>query len=270
MKCTSCGFEEEMEFSFCPQCGAAATQELTESAPVAQVNPAAEKVLQIIRDRLFLVVCILMSVSCGVQLIGSGPNVLSILFTIFLWLTYAQGRKGIADAKHLRCISGTVYAQYIIVNVGAILMIVVGGLLGLVFGALVSDTTIVNEVLSAFEMAPVDTAAIQGLLGSVSGAVIFVIFGFVGAAMLVVNLFSNRYIHRFAKSVYTGVESGNLELKHTKAAYTWLYIFGIASGISLLGSLGDGDIMVIAGNIASCAMPILAAVLIKNYLMTEE
>ena len=268
MKCKACGFENGQDFSYCPNCGAAAQSGVVEA--FQPVNAAAEKVLSVLKDKLFLVLCILMSVSCGVQLIESGPNVLSVLFTIFLWLTYAKGRKGIADAGHLRCISGTVYAQYIIVNVGAILVIVIGGLVGLVFGAIFNDTAFVNELLSALEVSESNIFDIQEVLGAVSGSVIFVIFGFIGAAMLVVNLFSNRYIHRFAKSVYTGVEVGKLELKHTKAVYIWLYIFGITAGISLLGSIGDGDIMMIAGNAASCAMPIIAAVLIKKYLVTEE
>jgi hypothetical protein len=270
MKCNNCGYETEQEFSYCPQCGATTQQPTAEIAPAEQKNSVAEIIQRILRDQLFLLICILMSVSCGVQLVGSGPNVLSILFTIFLWLAYAQGRTGTVDAKHLRCISGTVYAQYVIVNVGAILVIVIGIILGFAFGTLANNLEIVTEVLSSLDLSAANIMDIQEVFSAVGGTVIFVIFALTGAAMLVLNLFSNRYLHRFAKSVYQSMETGTLELKHTKAAYAWLYVFGIFSGLSLLGNIGSGDLMLIAADLTGCAMPIFAAVLIKKYFMTEQ
>ena len=269
MKCESCGFENGQDFTFCPNCGAPA-QEPTSEVSTVPTNSAADKILRVLQDRLFLVLCILISVSCALQLINSGLDVLTILFTIFLWLTYAQARKGIADAKQLRCISGTVYAQYVLVNVLSILLIVCAAIIGATFGILASDPALMNELFSAFDAVPIDTNTLAQVLGSLSGIVIFIIFAFIGAAMLVVNLFSNRYIHRFAKSVYQSVESGALELKHAKTAYGWLFAFGIFSGISFLGTLGSGDLIAILADGSACAMPIIAALLIKKYLLTEE
>lgn len=269
MKCEKCGYESQQDFSFCPTCGAA-VQEAAPQESIVPTNSAADKILRVLQDQLFFVLCILISACCALQLIGGNFDVLTILFTIFLWLTYAQARKGVADVKQLRCLSGTVYAQYILVNVGAILIIVLGVILGAAFGVLVSDPTILNELLSAFDAASIDTATLAQVFGSLSGVVIFIIFAFIGAAMLVVNLFSTRYIHRFAKSVYQSVESGALELKHAKTAYGWLLAFGIIDGLSFLGTLGSGDFAAILAGGATCAAPIIAAVLIKKHLLTNE
>ena len=269
MKCESCGFENGQNFAYCPNCGAP-VQKTTPQETIIPTNSAADKILRVLQDQLFFVLCILISACCAIQLIDSGLNVLTILFTIFLWLTYAQARKGVADAKQLRCISGTVYAQYVLVNVLSILLIVCAAIIGATFGILASDPTIMNELLSTFKEVPIDTNTLAQVLASLSGIVIFIIFAFIGAAMLVVNLFSTRYIHRFAKSVYQSVESGVLELKHAKAAYGWLLAFGIIDGFGFLRTLGSGNLTAILSSGATCAAPIIAAVLIKKHLLTNE
>lgn len=269
MKCEKCGYESEQDFSFCPTCGAA-VQETAPQESIVPTNSAADKILRVLQDQLFFVLCILISACCALQLIGGSFNVLTILFTIFLWLTYAQARKGVADVKQLRCLSGTVYAEYVLVNVLSILLIVFGAIIGAAFGILVSDPTSLNEILSTFDAVSVDTAMLTQVVGSLSGIVIFIIFAFIGAVMLVVNLFSTRYIHRFAKSVYQSVESGALELKHAKTAYGWLLAFGIFDGLSFLSTLGSGDFAAILASGAACAAPIVAALLIKKYLLTDE
>ena len=88
--------------------------------------------------------------------------------------------------------------------------------------------------------------------------------------MLAINLFSTRYIHRFAKSVYQSIETGTLELKHAKTTYCWLFAFGIIGGIGFLGTLGSGDLIAILSNGATCAASIIAALLIKKHLLPKE
>lgn len=264
MICQSCGFESGQDYSYCPNCGA-----LAQSDP--GVNVAAQRILPALKDTLFLVLCILMSVSCGLTLISSGPDVISILFTIFLWLVYAQARKDIVDAKHLRCVSGTVYAYYVILNVCAVLLIVLGGLFAVCFNALVSDSAFMGELMAELEteLSMYEIQSFMQILPSVPGILFFVIFALAGALILVINIFSIRYIHRFAKSVYQSVETGKLELKHVKATYSWLIVFAVCTGLSLLESLGTNDVMVIISSGASCAIPILAAIMIKKHLPTE-
>lgn len=261
MKCIRCGFEAEQEYAYCPGCGA-------EQAPAAPVNAAAARILPALKDNLFLIVCTLMTVSCGLNLYISGPNVLTILFTIFLWLTYAKARKDVADANHLRCISGTVYAQYIITNVCAILVIALGVLCAILMGALMSSQDVIAALTQELEgLLPADvTPIVSNLFVSGLSVLVFLVLVFAGAAMLVFNIFSTRYIHRFAKSVYKSIETGTLELQHANAAYGWLWAFGIFSGISALSALSETNILGFLANGASCAAPIISAILIKKYL----
>ena len=93
----------------------------------------ADQLLPALKDPLFLVVCILLSISCLLSLSAGSVPLIDILITVFLWLTYAQARKDIADAGHLRCVSGALYAQYVIVYVVAGLLLVVGVILMLYF-----------------------------------------------------------------------------------------------------------------------------------------
>lgn len=271
MTCNSCGFVHPEDFSYCPNCGAPAPVSISpENVSAQPVNTAAEKVLKALRDPLFLVLCILMSASCALHLIAGGLDILTTLFTVFFWLTYAQGRKGIADANHLRCISGTVYAHYILLNVSAVMLMVAGLLVGLAFDTIVDNTTLVNGILSSMDMPSGDAAMLSSLLASVSSGAIIVIFVFVGGLLLLINLLSIRRIHRFAKSVYQSILSGGLTLEHARSAYIWLYVFGIFSGLGILDTLDSRNIVSILSSCISCAMPIVAAILMKKHLMSES
>lgn len=213
---------------------------------------ATDVVLAALKDKLFLVICILVSVSCFLGLVAEGPDVFSILYTIFLWLTYAQAYKNVAHAGHLRCISGTVYAQYIVVNVAAIIVMVMGVLLAVLgmFGRhLITHNWLLLGWAYAFGM-----------------TVFCIIFAAVGIGLLVFSMFSLRYIHRFAQSVYQSLQTGTLALRHTKAVHGWLWAFGILAGI---GGLGSGKVLLLKGA-ADCAACIIAALLVRKYFINEN
>lgn len=262
MRCNNCGFENQQDFSFCPQCG-------NSVFPVAAPqSPAASTVLQALKNPLFLVICILMSVSCLLSLTADGVPLIEILLTVFLWLTYAQSRKDIADAKHLRCVSGTVYANYVINYVVAGLVLLMGVIFSVAFSFLAGDPEFLDALLSGI----VDTeslAMVSGIFASVTGGVILFVCAFAAAIIIVINIFSLRYIHQFAKSVYQSIETGTLELKAAKATKNWLFVLGILSGISALSSLSGGQFVVFLSGGVSCAITIIASLLIKKYLYTE-
>ena len=253
MKCPNCGFESELTYPVCPQCQAQIQQ-----------NPAAAKILPALKDTLFLVVCILMSVSCVISMALNNLPLINILITVFLWLTYAQSKKGIADAKHLRCVSGAVYANYVITYVAAGIVAVIGAVLALALGFLLSDPTIL-ETLTA-EFAGVDLAPVVEMISFVPSGVIMAIFLIVAAGIVVLNIFSQRYIHRFAKSVYQSIETGKLDLQHTNAAKIWLFIFGGISILSSLSSLSDGQFLLVLSGVAESGACIFAGILISKYL----
>lgn len=262
MKCYKCGTELGEGFATCPVC---ATPVMPETSPVAN------KVLTVIKDNLFLAICILLSVACGASVLGGeGFSITSILAMIFLWITYSKGREGIVNVKSMRSVSGVVYAEYVISNVVAIMLAVVGFL----FGGLISFVGTSSLYIKAFMDAM--SVKLNGIVVDVTEAIalglgwlVAGLFIFIGAVTLIVNLFSWKKIHGFVKSVYVGVQNGGATpVVNAKIARAWLWIFGILSAIGVLGSFYD--LFVLLSNGCSAVAYILGAILVDRYFVEKE
>lgn len=264
MRCNDCGFEYEEGFSYCPRCGSG-----PQPATVSE-NYAALAILPALKDTLFLLICILISASCILSISAGNLPLLNILLAVFLWLTYARSCKDIADPQHLRSISGTVYANYVITYVAAGIFAVLGFIIAFAFQMLLSDTALLNTFLDSFIELDDYTAAFITSLSAIGGTALIVIFLLVAAIIIALNVFSMRYIHRFAKSVYQSIQNGVLELKHVTGAQIWLFIFGAFSGLSALSELVGGGLDACLSSAASCAACILAGVLIRKYLLPKN
>ena len=264
MRCNDCSFEQEQIFSYCPRCGSG-----PQPAEVCE-NYAAATILPALKDTLFLLICILISASCILSMSAGNLPLLNILLSVFLWLTYAQSCKDIADPKHLRCVSGTIYANYVITYVVAGFFAVLGIIIAFAFQMLLSDTALLNTFLDSFAELDDYTANLITSLSAIGSTALIIIFLLLAAIIIVLNIFSMRYIHRFAKSVYQSIQKGVLELKHVNGAQTWLFIFGAFSGLSALTELIDSGLDASLSNAASCAACILAGVLIRKYLLFKN
>lgn len=259
MKCTNCGNESPQDYAFCPACGTPAQpNQPTQSAAALQILP-------ILQSKLFLVLCILMSVSCLMGLSSDGLPLINILITVFLWLTYAQGCKDIADEKHLRCVSGCVYAMYVINYVLASLVLVMGVIFTIAFSYLAGTPAYLETILTGlvdmeiYEM-------IAEVISFVPAGLVFVLFLLISALLLVLNIFSIRYLHRFIQSVYRSLESGALTLLHTRTAMIWLFIIGGLNIPTFLSNL-NGNLTAALGVGAEAAVCIIAGLLIRNHLL---
>lgn len=258
MICNHCGFEVAEGSQRCPQCG----------APVypAANRPLRDRMLVALKDPLFLVVCILMSVSCLMSLTAGSVPLIGILITVFLWLTYAQAQKDILDANHLRCVSGAVYAEYIITYVLAGVLLVVGVLLAAFFGVIAnSGDGFWNALLD--KLADAETLALlSSTQASIAGIVLLVGFCLVAIVLIVVNIFTTRYLHRLAKSVYLSIQSGTDALKSVTAAKVVLFILGCFSALSCLFSLSLGALVSFVSSAADGGCTIICGILIRKYL----
>ncbi len=280
MKCKNCGFEHSDSFEYCPNCGTAVQKEQTTqqqyAAQVEQVsiNPAADKILFALKDNLFLVLCILMSASCVFSMSAEGLPLINILITVFLWLTYADARKGIANENHLRSISGTVYASYVITNVACIILIACGVIFGGLFGMIASAEELVAELQSALSEYNLGEYALNiadipqqyiAILGWIVGSV----FVFAAVIGLVVNILGMKKIHRFAKSVYQGIIYQNLNFENARSVKNWLIFFAVCSGISALSTLSSFDVFLMMGTVCSTATLIISAILVDKYFVSK-
>lgn len=265
MKCARCGFESAEDFNFCPVC----SEPQTPVEPVS-INPAADVVMPALKDNLFLAICILITIYCGLALVSGTLPLIQILATIFLWLVYAQSKKGFVSENRLRNVSGTIYAGYVINNVvfGIIAFcgIFIGGIFNLVANT-AEFTEIMAETLTEYEINLGDIDLTDELM-SLGGWVIGFVFLFIAAIGLLINILGYRKIHRFAKSIYQSVMYGAVNFENARGAKNWLIVFGVFTAISAVGSISSGIVAVSSGCLA--AAQIIASVLIVKYLIPTQ
>lgn len=267
MFCKNCGAQLNDGAAFCTSCGAqtnAQTEQPEASAqpvnnaqpeqpfqPTMPVQEAAQfgavstmlgRFSAVFSDTLFLVICILVSANAAFSLFSGSINVLSVLFTIFLWLTYVGAKKGEISGKYMRYTSGTVFATYVVGWVVAGVC-ALGALISLASGGLIAS--ILSEISSDYSY------ALGSLFSGGIGVLAAIIFLIVGAAIAVLNYFGVLTMHKLAKSMYMSVESGVEQLEKVDSAKTWMLVFGIVYGIGALGSVGDIKSFLAEGSLAA-------------------
>ncbi len=269
MRCNHCGFEHEKDFDYCVNCGTKVEKQDYFPAESVSLNPAADIVLPALKDKLFLVLCILMTVTCGLSLAASGMPLLNILITVFLWLTYADAQKGFANEKHLQFISGAVYAQYIIVNVVSVILIVCGALVGVMLSAMVDDSDFIIEFTKQLEQLGINPADASQLISYMTGWVISGMVIFVGIIMLVFNMLMMRKIHRFAKSIYMGIMYQNTNFESPKTVRNWFIFVAVCGGITAVSSISAGTLAILS---CACtiAITIMVVILIDKYFVKQN
>lgn len=255
MKCNNCGFESEQDFAFCPNCSAQAAQ------PIA--NPLGEKVMAALRDKMFLAICILMTASAFFALTSSGIPVFQVLFSVFLWVAFAKSRNNIVDTRQLKNLSGTVYAQYVILNVTSCILIVCGVVSAFLMGAM-GGAGLFDSLLSQFGEFDFD---LSGVLAFASGWIVLVVCLVAAGVCLAISLLGWRRIHRFTKSIYKSVESYTQDIQCAAAAKNWILVLGIFEAVSALSS---GDFMTILANGSGAAATILSYLLLNKHLTDKQ
>lgn len=243
-------------------------------------NPMENRMVALFGDKMFLAMCVLLSVAAGIGVIsGGGFSVTTILFTIFLWLLYSDAKKSVVEVSKMRVISGTLFAQFVL-SVISVVCIAIGVVVLVVLATQGAqkqgDTGFTNAVIQALEdhnfqinlgtyKLPlpsyetfIDTMWFLAILG-----LLFV------AAILVVEVIGYRKLHRLAKALYKCVESKNFIIDGLRGVKAWLVLFTVYNGLLALGGLYSLDIAGFLINGVKCATYILASKLIKKYISTE-
>ncbi len=269
MKCNHCGFESEQDFEYCMNCGAASNDNNTACVEAVSLNPAADVVMGALKDKLFLVLCILMTASCVLSLSASGMPLLNILTTIFLWLTYADAQKGFVNEKHLQFISGVVYANYIITNVAFIMITVCGILLSLVLGYATGEQELLDITAPMFDFAGQAFQKVMEYIADYAAYGIGLIFTGVGVIGIVINVLCMRKIHRFAKSVYTGIMYQNRNFESPRTVKNWFVFIAVCCTITT-ASMAMNDATVLLTNACTTATAIIVAILINKHFVKQN
>lgn len=271
MRCPHCEFERPEAFAFCPMCGKSSTR--AEDATAICPTP---NILSFIKDDLFLTVCILLTVGVGSSLLYGGLNIIFTLITIFAWLTYASGRKNVIEHRHIRVISGSVYAAYIINNIIATLAAVFGVfyIIALSIPALLGDFNL-EELLSnnlpaeeygALTLIPFTMAALLTVLAVVIGFIL-IIFAII---LLIINVAGLRKIHRFIKSIYQSAQNGEENIIYTNKVSGWLIAFAIITTLSAITLLSSGNVFAFITEGSFASVYIILNILIRKHLINKK
>lgn len=263
MKCNNCEFEYEDSLNACPNCNGIGQFE------AISLNPAADIVSAAIKDGLFLVMCILMSSSCVFGILADSVRLFNILLAIFMWLAYAQARKGLLDSTHLRSLSGTTFAMYVINYVAAGFLALGGMLLAFALSVVAQAPVSLQEIASSLEIEnPIIAKYITSLIVNFGGFIGFIIV-IIAVLSIVLNIFSYGKIHKFAKSVYQSIDMNTIGFQNVKAAKVWLYILGvfiIVSAVLNMEGLTFSDFSILATEFCTALTAIFAGVLVGKYL----
>ena len=271
MYCPNCGSQMMDGTIFCTNCGSP----MTPRSMIVRGN----RIIAALRDPLFLIICILWSVATAISTLNAGFfNVTSVLLTVFLWIVYAKAKRGETPQSALRCISGVVYAQYIVNFVLAGLVCLLGILLMVVFTVLRAEGMSLSDFnMFIWEYLPEEFWSMGASIATAFFVVIGITLIVAAAGIVVINLLGFRRIHRFAKSVYENAYD-DVSLPGAKAAHIWLLVFGIACAVSIptslfsvllsgsvTGSVDGMGIMSVLVMGCSAAVAILAAILVKKH-----
>ena len=264
MHCPHCGNLISDDAAFCPLCGkptAAPAPDPTYN-PQPPVSPLYQRTQAALGDGLFLAACILMSVGALLSF-----NVIHVLFAIFMWLLFAQSRKGIADPRYLRAISGTVFAEFVLslVAVGSLAFCGVFFIFGL------SNPMLIETLKDSLGYLPAGSesyaAAVLYVL-SVASWLIGAGFLLAAGICLVISLCGVRKVHQFFKGLYTNLLYGQDALPSVDTAAGWILVFGIFAAIAAVFSWGGGteSVKVFLGDgCRAAALIIVNRLLVKHF-----
>lgn len=280
MFCNKCNTQLIDGAMFCPNCGAPVEQQPNSFVP--PVPPYAppygadgtivSRYTALFSHPLYLAMCILISASTlfsfASNVSGGGFNlpVLEILFTVFMWRTFASAKQGAVSAAHMRCVSGTVYASmiclFVVVGVAALAAVVglfAGMFTGNVFTEIFEEIIYNYNLPSSYYLRDIPSELFQWI-----GIIIAVALIIAAVLIFILAWFGYRNMHRLAKSMYQSVMNGFEQLDQLGTARGWILAMGILECVSALGSISDFTAFLSTG--CSAALWIVAYVWLGNFV----
>ncbi len=276
MKCSYCGYESTKDYQYCPQCGTVIEKKEQEFSPPSHPEftyetppPQPEhKIVTALKDKLFLVICILVSVCCGLSVLCGGLPIIRIFLTVYMWVAYTQAKNNTLNSNHIRNISGTVYASYILNNVLGVFIIIGGFGFTFAMSYIMSNEEMSNlfyneleavggsEVVSIFSQVFANYASLIGIVATV-----------IGIILIVINFIGRKTIHKFVKSIYLSMGMQTEQIQKVSKAHVWLIVFAILNAISAFSS--ETSMLLLSEGAFSAAL-IITAILVKKYFSEKN
>lgn len=241
---------------------------------------------QIFKDKLFLTVCILLSVASLVNF--PSFNILTILITIGAWILFAavQRNKNPFSTCGIKMISGTVKAQFILFWVGIALLLVMAIILFAVAPAIQSaidpHANSIFDILPEYAAADIDQAtqeAINNYLNTffpgmnivqifeLLMVILGIAFACIAIGLAVINLVFIRPLRTFLVSFGQNAPLG-LPIARANYVRICLMVFAILQIVFSIPSLLSFNTEFIARGCIAVAM-FLGSLLIGKYCITQ-
>lgn len=267
MICPKCGAENNAHSCFCEKCGVRLNATI-ENPTINDKNKFLTriKIIEILSDKLFLVICILISVYVGLSVLLNSVNIITILMLIFCWLAYSNSKKGIADAKGVQHISGTIYFVYIMNYVLCGLVLLATFILAFSVNPINLNKQELFDIFSK-NVAEKYYQILEFILNS--SEMVFVFGILIAIAILIFNIFGWRNIHCFVKSVYSSAANNSPNYKCCKEARNWLMFFGVSDSLIVLGSAFVTTFYVLL-ILPLPAVQIIASILINKHFVNPQ
>ena len=267
MKCPNCLKENNNDALYCLYCGT----KLSTQTPT--ITAWGTKIIEGIKSKLFLALCILMTVSTACAFVSSGLNIIGVLATIFLWVLYSNTKKGTTSSKGLRNISGTVYASYV-VNYVLVGLMAFSGLGFLIFAIISTKETMVLQELeeaitSAQELTTLFPNQITAGMVLTACWMVAILFLFGAVIGIIINIFGVRHIHRTVKASYQSMDNPAVDpTKHANSARVWMWVFGVFTILNGLSAIVSAGFLAGASSACQGVVYILGAMLISRCFLT--
>ena len=235
-----------------------------------QPTPIFSKVGNMLKDPLFLSLCILLSAYCIWELVCDGLPIIRVILCIFLWIAYFKGQKNTYTYVDIQRISGTAFASYI-VNYVLCGLFFLGGIC---MFALSSNSKFYDLLNETFAEEGIDLASYFREYMTIQSVfqLIGVILLVAAVLLLILNIFSRRYICTFLKSLHQSMINPLATPRRCVAARSWFYVFGILYLLDVVygfSAISGADILsyliFIAPSLMIGGAWIIAGILIKKY-----
>lgn len=234
MICPACG--KEYKGDFCPLCAAMKNEHTIADATGSQ---------------WFLAVCILVTIGSVLS-----ANLLGVLACVFLWILYSEGSRGFFVGKHVRWLSGVVFAQRIILWALAGIVAIVG----------LFDNYPLWKKLQESD----DLARYQEILGEITPEKILVVYLCTAAVLVAADLLLYRSIHRFVKSVYQSDEYFVKPPEKPGWAALCMAVLGVLNLVSVLGMGSAPAFLAIPATFCAAGAFLCGAWLVKVYFVKKK
>lgn len=263
MKCPYCGERIEPQLDQCLHCKASLKN--LDLVP----NLKEDKLLYVFKDKLFLIICILMIAATVVGIIDKNFPIIPWLFAAALWRTFWAARKDYLNKKSLKFSCGTIRANYIVTNVLCIMVIVLGLFIAVLLAIAMHEEPIdLKDIFATSNLFSIFHSRFAvSFVTKFPGLFFATLFIVTSLNALIPNLIFIPKIHAFAKSVCQNNEDESIPVEYTLEARNGLYIL---SAISLTGLIWHDTILGFVYDFLIAIAGLFAAILINKYYIKNN